>query len=184
MSTVVAYRKSVEEKFSAQVEKKDRETRNTYFEGEVSSNFWRAGVNAGLNDKLIMNFAGIFTWDVDFALDFRKGDKFYALVEQVYIEGEFVGYGDILAAEVVNQGETFTAVRYNDGLYYTPEGDSMRKAFMRAPVNFKYISSNFTKRRFHPVQKRYKAHRGVDYAASTGTPVVAAGDGKVIKAGL
>lgn len=183
VSTVIAYRKSIEDKFVASVEKKDRETRSTYFEGEVSSNFWKAGINAGLNDKLIMNFAAIFTWDIDFGLDFRKGDKFYALVEQVYIEGEFVGYGNILAAEVVNQGEAFTAVRYKDGRYYTPQGDSMRKAFRRAPVNFKYISSNFTKRRFHPVQKRYKAHRGVDYAAKTGTPVVAAGDGKVIKSG-
>lgn len=183
VATVVAYRRSVDEKFAAEIDQKDRETRNTYFEGEVSSNFWRAGVNAGLNDKLIMNFAGIFEYDVDFALDFRKGDRFYALVEQVYIEGEFVGYGDILAAEVVNQGDTFTAVRYKDGKYYTPAGNSMQKSFLRAPVNFKYISSNFTKRRFHPVQKRYKAHRGVDYAASTGTPVVAAGDGKVIKSG-
>ncbi len=183
MSTVIASRDDAEQKFNAEINEKARETRSTYFEGEVTSNFWNAGINAGLDDTLIMNLASIFTWDIDFALDIRAGDRFYALVEQVYIEGEFIGYGDILAAEFVNQGDDFTAVRYTDGRYYTPEGDSMRKAFLRAPVNFKYISSNFTKRRFHPVQKRYKAHRGVDYAASTGTPVVAAGDGKVIKSG-
>lgn len=164
-------------------EEKSKTTKSTYFEGEIESNFWNAGVASGLNDTLIMNLANIFAWDVDFALDLRAGDSFYALVEQIYIDGEFVGHGDILAAEFINQDEVFTAVRYDDGRYYTPEGDSMRKTFLRSPVNFKYISSNFTNRRFHPVQKRMKAHRGVDYAANTGTPVFAAGDGKVIKAG-
>ena len=130
-----------------------------------------------------MNLANIFQWDVDFALDIREGDKFSALVEQIFIDGEFSGYGEILAAEFTNQNEGFSAVRYSDGRYYTPGGDSMQKTFLRAPVSFKYISSSFSKRRYHPVQKRYKAHRGVDYAASTGTPVFAAGDGKVIKSG-
>ncbi len=183
MSTVIAYRKSIDNKFSAEIDKKDRETRSTYFEGEIASNFWNAGIDAGLSANLIMNLANVFQWDVDFALDLRQGDKFYALVEQVYVEGEFVGYGDILAAEFINKDDTFKAVRYTDGRYYTPEGDSMQKTFLRAPVNFKYISSNFSKRRYHPVQKRYKAHRGTDYAASTGTPVMASGDGKVIKSG-
>lgn len=183
MSTVVAYRKSTADKFSADITKKDRETRSTYFEGEIATNFWNAGVDAGLTANLIMNLANVFQWDVDFALDIRQGDKFYALVEQVYIEGEFVGYGEILAAEFINKEDVFKAVRYIDGRYYTPTGDSMQKTFLRAPVNFKYISSNFSKRRYHPVQKRYKAHRGTDYAASTGTPVMAAGDGKVIKSG-
>lgn len=183
MSTVTAYRKQVSDKFSADIEQKDRETRTTYFEGEIASSFWNAAMDAGLTANLTMNLSNVFQWDVDFALDIRQGDKFYALVERVYIEGEFVGYGDILAAEFSNQGDVFTAVKYQDGGYYTPAGDSMQKTFLRAPVNFKYISSNFTKRRYHPVQKRYKAHRGTDYAANTGTPVVAAGDGKVIKSG-
>ena len=129
-----------------------------------------------------MRLADIFSWDIDFALEIRKGDQFHLVYENRYINGEFVGYGDIVAAEFVNQGDSYAAVRFDDGNYYTPEGRSMRKSFLRAPVNFKYISSNFSLRRFHPVQKRYKAHRGIDYAASTGTPVVAAGDGKVIKA--
>jgi len=172
-----------EKSYVTSFEEKSKTTKSTYFEGKIESNFWNAGVASGLNDTLIMNLANIFAWDVDFALDLRAGDSFYALVEQIYIDGEFVGHGDILAAEFINQDEVFTAVRYDDGRYYTPEGDSMRKTFLRSPVNFKYISSNFTNRRFHPVQKRMKAHRGVDYAANTGTPVFAAGDGKVIKAG-
>ena len=170
-------------KFVTEIEERETVITERYFEGQIESNFWNAGVMAGLNDKLIMNLANIFQWDVDFALDIRKGDEFSALVEQIFIDGEFVGYGEILAAEFTNQNELFSAVRYADGRYYTPDGDSMQKAFLRAPVSFKYISSNFTKRRFHPVQKRYKAHRGVDYAASTGTPVSAAGDGRVIKSG-
>lgn len=169
--------------FVAGIEDKEIVTTERYFEGHIASNFWNAGTAAGLTDNLIMNLANVFAWDVDFALDIREGDKFYTLVEEIYVDGEFAGFGDILAAEFVNQDDTFTAVRYTDGRYYTPEGDSMRKAFLRAPVSFKYISSNFTNRRYHPVQKRYKAHRGVDYAASTGTPVVAAGDGKVIRSG-
>lgn len=182
LSTVIA-KLDDDGKYETYLETKDKETKATYFEGKIESNFWNAGVEAGLNDNLIMNLANVFAWDVDFALDIREGDEFYALVERIYIEGEFVGYGDILAAEFINQGDEFKAVRFEDGRYYTESGDSMRKTFLRAPVNFKYISSSFSRKRFHPVQKRYKAHRGVDYAARTGTPVVAAGDGKVIKSG-
>lgn len=170
-------------KFETELEQKETVVTEKYFEGTINSNFWNAGVMAGLNDKLIMNLANIFQWDVDFALDIREGDHFSALVEQIFIDGEFAGYGEILAAEFTNQDDDFSAVRYSDGRYYTPTGDSMQKTFLRAPVSFKYISSSFSNRRYHPVQKRYKAHRGVDYAASTGTPVFAAGDGKVIKSG-
>ncbi|BDX05361.1 hypothetical protein MACH26_08820 [Planctobacterium marinum] len=167
--------------YKSEVQQKELYTRLNYASGEISSNFWNAGVEAGLSDNLIMSLATVFGWDIDFALDIRKGDNFNVIFEENYIEGEFVGYGDIVAAEFSNQGEEFAAIRYKDGNYYTPEGRSMRKSFLRAPVNFKYISSNFNPRRFHPVQKRYKAHNGIDYAAKTGTPVVAAGDGKVIE---
>lgn len=182
LTTVIA-KLADDKSYYTSFEEKSKTTKSVYFEGQIDSNFWNAGVASGLNDTLIMNLANIFAWDVDFALDLRAGDSFYALVEQIYIEGEFVGHGDILAAEFINQDEVFTAVRNEDGRYYTPDGDSMRKTFLRSPVNFKYISSNFSNRRFHPVQKKMKAHRGVDYAANTGTPVFAAGDGKVIKAG-
>ncbi|GAA0859696.1 OapA family protein [Aliiglaciecola litoralis] len=158
------------------------DTRYNYAQGEISSNFWNAALKANLSEKHIMSLAGIFGWDIDFALELRQGDTFNVVFEELYSEGEFVEYGKIVAAEFVNQGESFTAILHDDGNYYTPEGRSMRKSFLRAPVNFKYISSSFKKRRFHPVQKRWKAHRGVDYAANTGTPVIAAGDGKVIRA--
>jgi len=157
------------------------EARFGYAHGLISSNFWNAGLEAGLNDNQVIELANIFGWDIDFAQDLRQGDSFSIVYEKNYIEGEFIGTGHILAAEFVNQNETYQAIRYNDGEYYTPQGASMRKAFLRAPVNFRYISSNFSKRRFHPVLKRWKAHNGTDYSAKVGTPVVAAGDGKVIR---
>lgn len=168
---------------TAETEIKTTQQRLAYAQGEINTSFWNAGLAAGLSEAQIMNLAGIFGWDIDFALELRKGDSFNVVFEENYLEGEFVGHGPIVAAEFTNEGETFTALRHSDGDYYTPEGRSMRKSFLRAPVNFKYISSNFNPRRFHPVQKRWKAHRGVDYAADRGTPVMAAGNGKVIKSG-
>ena len=169
--------------FITSIEEKPVEIRTNFAQGEITSSFWNAGVKAGLTDNLIMRLAGIFGWDIDFAIELRKGDIFNVVFEEQYIDGEFVGYGDIVAAEFVNQGDVFQAIRHTDGNYYTPEGRSMRKSFLRAPVNFRYVSSNFSKARFHPVQKRWKAHRGTDYVAAIGTPILAAGDGKVIRAG-
>ncbi|WP_440877599.1 peptidoglycan DD-metalloendopeptidase family protein [Thalassotalea sp. PLHSN55] len=169
----------VDGEYQSSQEIKTVESRQTFAHGVISSNFWNAGVNAGLNDNQIINLANIFGWDIDFALDIRAGDSFHVVYENNYVDGEYIGPGKILAAEFINQDDPFQAIRFSDDEFYTPEGKSMRKAFLRAPVNFKYISSNFTTKRFHPVQKRYKAHRGVDYAARTGTPVVAAGNGKV-----
>ena len=164
------------------IDSKPVEVRHNFAQGEITSSFWNAGVAAGLTDNQIMHLAGIFGWDIDFAMEIRGGDTFNVVYEERYIDGEFVGYGDIVAAEFVNQGEKFAAIQHADGNYYTPEGRSMRKSFLRAPINFKYVSSNFSKARFHPVQKRWKAHRGTDYVAAVGTPVMAAGDGKVIEA--
>ncbi|MCW8107502.1 peptidoglycan DD-metalloendopeptidase family protein [Alteromonas ponticola] len=167
----------------AELQTKEIEVRHNFAQGEITSSFWHAGVSAGLTDNQIMHLAGIFGWDIDFAMEIRQGDVFNVVFEEQYIDGEFVGFGDIVAAEFINQGEKFVAIKHSDGNYYTPEGRSMRKSFLRAPINFKYVSSNFTKARFHPVQKRWKAHRGTDYVAAAGTPVMAAGDGKVVKAG-
>ena len=165
----------------SKVEIKQVETLHSFAQGTIKSSFWNAGTSAGLTDNQIMRLAGIFGWDIDFAQEIREGDSFNVVFEEQYIDGEFIGFGDIVAAEFINQGDVFQAIKYEDGNFYTPSGKSMRKSFLRAPINFKYISSSFKKRRYHPVQKRWKAHRGVDYAAKTGTPVVAAGDGKVIK---
>lgn len=152
--------------------------------GEIHSSFWQAGIDAGMSENQIMQLADLFGWDIDFATELRSGDSFNVYFENIYQHGQLVSQGRILAAEFINQNERFVAI-YNpeDGQYYTPEGRSMRKSFLRSPVNFRYISSNFTKQRYHPVQKRWKQHRGTDYAADIGTPVVAAGDGKVIEAG-
>jgi murein DD-endopeptidase MepM/ murein hydrolase activator NlpD len=173
--------KSEDDTFVSKIETIEVDTRLNYTQGDVTNSFWNAGLKANLTDNQIMQVAGIFGWDVDFALGLRAGDSFYVMFEEHYINGEFIENGDIVAAQFVNQGEAYTAIRYDDGNFYTPKGRSMRKSFLRAPVNFRYISSSFKKNRFHPVQKRWKAHRGVDYAADRGTPVIAAGDGKVIK---
>jgi murein DD-endopeptidase MepM/ murein hydrolase activator NlpD len=169
-------------KYQSSKETKTVETRETIAHGVIKSNFWNAGIESGLNDGQIINLANIFGWDIDFALDIREGDSFHVVFENRYIDGEYIGTGKILAAEFINKDDPFQAIRFTDGEYYSPDGRSMRKAFLRAPVNFRYISSNFKPKRFHPIQKRWKAHRGTDYRAKKGTPVVAAGNGKVTHA--
>jgi murein DD-endopeptidase MepM/ murein hydrolase activator NlpD len=152
--------------------------------GTIDSSLFLAAQQAGLSDNMTMQLAAIFGWDIDFVLDIRSGDQFRVIYEEQFLEGRKVRDGDILAAEFINQGHTFRAVRYTtpDGnsSYYTPEGANMRKAFLRAPVNFTRISSRFSLGRKHPILNRIRAHKGVDYAAPTGTPVRATGDGKVI----
>lgn len=179
--TDTLYINLIGDNYQSHKESKPVEIREAFAYGTISSSFWNAGTAAGLTDAQIINFANVFGWDIDFALDLRAGDTFQLIYEKKFIEGEYIGTGNILAAEFINQNDPFQAIRFSDGEYYSPDGKSMRKAFLRAPVNFKYISSNFKLKRFHPVQKRWKAHRGIDYAAKTGTPVVAAGNGKVIQ---
>ena len=152
----------------------------------IDHSLWLAGTKSGLNDRIIVALAKLFQWDIDFVLDIRKGDEFSLIYEEHHHEGEFIGF-EILAAEFVNQGRAYRAVRYVDaageGDYYSPDGARLRKAFLRAPVEFTRISSNFNLRRKHPLFKRSMPHRGIDYAAPTGTPVLAAGDGRVIVRG-
>lgn len=169
-----------EQGYDTQTLSNDVELRREFAHAQITSNFWNAGVKAKMPASQIMNLATIFGWDVDFALDIREGDSFSVIYEQEYINGEFASSGNIIAAEFINQGDKYQAVRHKDGSYYTPSGRSMRKAFLRAPVNFKYISSSFNRARRHPVTGKVKAHNGIDYAARTGTPIVSAGDGKVI----
>lgn len=170
--------------FAAEIVDRPIEIKRRLASGKIDTSLFESAAAAGLPDKLIMNLAGIFAWDVDFVLDIRRGDHYYILFEEIWQDGEFVSDGDIIAAEFVNNGRTFQAIRYvdKDGRsdYYTPEGLSVRKAFVRAPVDFTRISSRFNPRRRHPILNTIRAHRGVDYAAPSGTPIKAAGDGKVI----
>ncbi|MBK7117181.1 MAG: M23 family metallopeptidase [Proteobacteria bacterium] len=151
--------------------------------GAIDSSLFAAGTAAGLRDITTMALAEVFRWDVDFVLDLRQGDSFRLVYEQLEREGRIVADGEILAAEFINEGRRFRAVRYVNAEgkadFYTPEGTSLRKAFLKAPVQFSRISSVFNPSRRHPVLNRIRAHRGVDYAAPTGTPVKAAGAGRI-----
>jgi murein DD-endopeptidase MepM/ murein hydrolase activator NlpD len=174
-----------DDKLAAVEHTMETETRTAHTQGTIDTSLFLAANDAGISDNIIMELAGIFGWDIDFALDIRKGDSFKVLYEEIYRNGEKIKDGDILAAEFVNDGNVYRAVRYTNPKtkrteYYTPEGKSMRKEFLRSPVNFTRISSGFTTGRFHPVLHKMRAHKGVDYAAKRGTPVLAAGDGKVI----
>jgi murein DD-endopeptidase MepM/ murein hydrolase activator NlpD len=152
--------------------------------GTIKSSLFLAGKQAGLSDGMVMKLANLFGWDVDFVLDIREGDQFLLIYEKIYREGEFLRDGEIIGATFVNQGEKFQAIQYEiDGQaqHFAPDGRNMRKAFLRVPLNFSYISSSFNPKRYHPILKRIKAHNGIDYRAPKGTPVYTAGDGKVIR---
>ena len=169
--------------FDIQTFDKPVDKRISFSEGLIQSSLFEAGKQAGLSDALVMEMAGIFGWDIDFALDIRQGDKFSILYEEQFVEGKKYQTGTVLAAEFTSQGKTFKAIRFTDKSgrtnYYTPEGLSMRKAFLRSPVDFRRISSRFGKRK-HPVLNRMRLHKGVDYAARRGTPIQSSGDGKII----
>lgn len=171
---------------SSQITQYAIETQVQTANGTITGSLFNAGKKSGLNDAMVMKLASIFAWDIDFVLDIRQKDTFSLIYEKLYQDGEFLRDGRIIAASFTNQGTTYKAVSFDDGngwSYYNPEGRNMKKAFLRAPLNFSYISSSFNPKRFHPVQKRIKAHRGIDYAAPIGTPVFAAGNGKVTKSG-
>ena len=170
--------------FKAEIIERPIEKRKRLAYGSIESSLFESAAEAGLSDRVIMNIAGIFAWDIDFVLDIRTGDNYYVQYEEIWQDGEYVTDGEIIAAEFNNNGRTNRAIRFVDDSgrsdYFTPDGHSVRKAFIRAPVDFTRISSNFNPRRRHPILNTIRAHRGVDYAAPRGTPIKAAGDGKVI----
>jgi murein DD-endopeptidase MepM/ murein hydrolase activator NlpD len=167
--------------------KREIVTRVAYSSNSINGSLFAAGQAVKLQDKMMLQFAEIFSWDIDFAMDLRKNDRFQVLFEEKYIDNKKIGVGNILMAEFVNQGKVYRAIRFTDKYgrtsYYSPEGFGMQKAFLRTPVKFSRISSHFSNSRYHPLLHRMRAHKGVDYAAPAGTPVKATADGEVVFVG-
>ena len=173
--------------FRMDVRTRTPEIRRAFRHAVVTSSMFQAGQDAGLSGRMILELANVLGGVVDFALDPRAGDTFSVLFEEQYLDGERIAEGAIIAAEYVNEGHIHAAFRFADDSghtgYYGADGVSMRKAFLRAPLDFTRVSSNFNMRRLHPIARVVRPHRGVDYAAPTGTPVYASGDGRVTAAG-
>src|SRR5256885_9420148 len=163
------------------------ETRTRTVRGRIDHSLFEAVAAAGANDQIAVALADIFGWDIDFVLDVRSGDAFVVTYDEIWRDGAYLKDGPVQAAAFVNQGREFRAVRYTDpeggSRYYTPDGRSLYRAFLRAPVDFTRVSSRFNSARRHPILNRIRAHQGVDYAAPMGTPVRAAGDGRIRFAG-
>ena len=163
-----------------------QETKTQELGGLIEGSLYYTINRLGEQDQLVINFAEIFDWDVDFFRDLQEGDSFRIIYEKQFINGQPYGYGKILAAELTNKGKTLTAIGYQIGKnweFYSPDGKAMKKAFLASPIKFSRISSGFTTRRYHPVLKTYRPHYGIDYVAPTGTPVRAIGKGRVLLAG-
>lgn len=176
-----------EQGFSANIVENPLETGERVLRGTVDSSLYVAVNAAGGTNRLAVGLADVFKYDIDFVNQVQPGDSFIVAHEQVFQDGEFIRDGDILAAEFTNSGKTWRAVRYvgpnGRADYYTPDGRPVRKAFLRYPVDYARISSGFSLARRHPVLNRVRAHKGIDFAAATGTPIKAAGAGRIVSRG-
>ena len=163
--------------------KKEAQTITSIGFGEIRDSFYKSAKGVGIPDSIIMDFAYIFGWDIDFIFDVRKGDKFSVIYETDFSEGEKISSGDIVFAEFTNREKKYIAQRFFDDVqgkqYFNENGENVKKAFLRAPLDFAYISSHFNPNRMHPILHKIKAHNGVDYAAKRNTPVKASGDGVI-----
>ena len=163
--------------------KKEAQTITSFGFGEIRDSFYKSAKDVGIPDSIIMDFAYIFGWDIDFIFDVRKGDKFSVIYETDFSEGEKISSGDIVFAEFTNREKKYIAQRFFDDVqgkqYFNENGENVKKAFLRAPLDFAYISSHFNPNRMHPILHKIKAHNGVDYAAKRNTPVKASGDGVI-----
>ena len=178
----------ISESVSIESIKKKIQTISSINQGEITTSFYKDALKEGIPDSIIMDFAYIFGWDIDFIFDVRKGDKFAVIFEADYSEGEKISSGDIIFAEFINKNGRYIAQRFFDNnqgkQYFNENGDNVRKAFLRAPLDFAYISSHFNPNRLHPILHKIKAHNGVDYAARRNTPVKASGDGVISFVGV
>jgi murein DD-endopeptidase MepM/ murein hydrolase activator NlpD len=171
------------------IERIDRkpELINTFKTGVIESSFYLAGLENSVPESVIMDLAYIFGWDIDFVFDIRSGDRFKLLYETPFVDGQQIENGSILFAEFYNQNNRYTAVRYEGKNkkweYFNMDGGSLEKAFLRAPLDFAYVSSHFNPNRRHPILNTIRAHNGVDYAAKRGTPIRATGEGVIQSVG-
>jgi murein DD-endopeptidase MepM/ murein hydrolase activator NlpD len=184
--TILNIKKSTDSGFVAEKIPVRYEKRIRYIGGIIRDNLISSMSDNSGDLMLALKLSDIFAWDIDFATDLRNGDVFKIVVEGLYQNGEFRKFGNILSAEFINNGTVYRAYRFEDNGnadYYSEDGRSLRRAFLKAPLSFRRISSTYSNRRFQPILKVYRPHHGVDYAAPSGTPVSAAGNGTVVFAG-
>ncbi len=187
ITRTLVIQRNEDQSFSSRIINYQLEAYPVHREGVINNSLFEAAANADIPEDVIMDLANIFGWDIDFSLDIRRGDRFGIVYNELYKDGVKIRNGRILSAEFINDGKVYRAVYYTDPRgdsdYYSEDGKSMRKAFLRSPVKFSRISSRFSNKRWHPVLSKWRSHKGVDYAAARGTPIRAAGDGKIISAG-